>query len=368
MAPQTGPLVFIGLPQFAAVRQAVATINTSGGVLGHAVTVEVGTDAGTQAQVLKATRHLVAQHPDAVIGAPGTAVTAFDQLLQSSGIAQCAPASTAPVTVVRPMGALSARTVPPNDAVAPVLAAQATATGAKVVAILARNDAYGHSMADAVAGQVTAHGGTVAVTSYYNPAAPAGAPAVAQVAAAKPSAVVLISFNEGGSIVNSLLQAGVKPAAIVGSPGTYLASFNTLVDPQNHNLIDGMTAVGIGGSAAFDQALGTSTGGEVSYGAQSFDCAIIIALAAVQAKSPAPAGLAKHMAEVTNGQNVCTTFARCLALLKQGKSIAYQGPSGPIKLNSNNDPTSGRVIVGQFIQGILTQTGATDVPVNSPGH
>jgi branched-chain amino acid transport system substrate-binding protein len=245
------------------------------------------------------------------------------------------------------------------------MATEAAGKGAKSVGIIARNDAYGRSLAQAVASALHGKGVSVARTGFYVPTSVATSPAVAQVVAAKPGAFVVIGFAEGASIVHSLLQAGVHPDAIVGSPGMYIGSLGSIIKPFDAQIADGLTVVGVGGGEAFDERLASKTNGLVAYGAQSYDCAMIVALAAIQAKSIAPHSIAQHLVSVTTGANACSTFAQCGALLAKGKSISYEGPSGPIKLNRHGNPTSGRIIVGQIVSGSLLQASHSDVPVRS---
>jgi branched-chain amino acid transport system substrate-binding protein len=365
VAPQTGPLVFTGLPQFAGVRLASQDINASGGVLGHPIKVVLGTDSSRASGVLATARTLIRSHSDAIIGSPGSSISAFDALVASQDLPQCAAASTAPVATVRPMSRLSVRTMPPNNTVASVLASEAASKGAKSVGIIARDDEYGHSLANAVNSALSAKGIKVTQTGFYVPAMVASTPAVAQVTASKADAVVVLSFGEGALIVRSLMQAGVRPNTILGSPGMYLPSLNSIASPTDPRAADGLTTIGIGGDGAFDQRLAQVTGGLLSYGAQSYDCAMLVALAAIQAKSVDPGRVAEHLASVTTGSHACTTFVQCKSLLMQGKSIEYDGPSGPIKLNSHGDPTSGRFIVGQFMAGTLFQVAESDVPTHS---
>lgn len=76
-----------------------------------------------------------------------------------------------------------------------------------------------------------------------------------------------------------------------------------------------------------------------SYGPESYDAAVVIALATLSAASDG-IGLAKQINLVTRGGTKCTAFKACADLLKAGtKDIDYDGASGPMEFSGNGEPT-----------------------------
>jgi ABC-type branched-subunit amino acid transport system substrate-binding protein len=99
-----------------------------------------------------------------------------------------------------------------------------------------------------------------------------------------------------------------------------------------------------------------------SYGPESYDATILIALAAQQAKSDAGRDIAAAMQSVSSGGTKCTTFADCNDLIKQGEDIDYDGQSGPIEFDGFGDPTSAYI-------GIYQYDAQNTVPgLNAPGQ
>ena len=49
------------------------------------------------------------------------------------------------------------------------------------------------------------------------------------------------------------------------------------------------------------------------------------------------------MQDVGSGGEKCTSFKDCLALLKDGKDIDYDGVSGPVEFNEKGDPSEAEV-------------------------
>jgi hypothetical protein len=49
--------------------------------------------------------------------------------------------------------------------------------------------------------------------------------------------------------------------------------------------------------------------------------------------------------------------------MRQGKTIAYVGHAGPLRLNSHNEPTSAREILGYYNNDYLGQAQYQDYPI-----
>jgi ABC-type branched-subunit amino acid transport system substrate-binding protein len=66
---------------------------------------------------------------------------------------------------------------------------------------------------------------------------------------------------------------------------------------------------------------------DFNYGGESYDAAIIVALAAESARSTEPAAIAKQLPGVTASGTVCETVSACMDMIHAGKDIAYRGVS-----------------------------------------
>ena len=70
----------------------------------------------------------------------------------------------------------------------------------------------------------------------------------------------------------------------------------------------------------------------------AYDAVISLALADDYAKTTNGTTVARDMAKVTNPPGTaCFTYASCLALLKAGKKINYEGASGSLDYNKYNN-------------------------------
>jgi branched-chain amino acid transport system substrate-binding protein len=184
-----------------------------------------------------------------------------------------------------------------------------------------------------------------------------------QVVSSDPQAVVELSYGEGAALTHALLGQGLHASMLVGGPSLFSPQFPTEVG-LGVTGVDGMHVVVPGGDDTFNKNIMLITGNELAPAGQAYDCAVIIALAAEQAHSTDPALFASHVTEVTTGSNECGTYALCRNLIKQGKSIAYVGKAGPLRLGAGGEPTSGREAIAVFQQGVPTLVGGEhDYPV-----
>ncbi len=84
-----------------------------------------------------------------------------------------------------------------------------------------------------------------------------------------------------------------------------------------------------------------------AYGPESYDSAIIIALAA-QVAGDDGAAAAGEIVNVTKDGEKCSSYADCLALVEAGTDIDYEGVSGPTDMSGNGEPIIGSYAVQVF--------------------
>ena len=87
---------------------------------------------------------------------------------------------------------------------------------------------------------------------------------------------------------------------------------------------------------------------DFTYGPESYDATVTVALAALAAKNDSGKAIGQKMSEVSSGGEKCTTFKDCAAALKAGKDIDYDGVSGPIDLNSTGSPSAATIGIFQY--------------------
>jgi ABC-type branched-subunit amino acid transport system substrate-binding protein len=343
--PETGDSSFLWPATSGAVALAVQEINDAGGVLDEPVELFEGDsgDTGTTIAVTTADQHLQ-QGVDAVVGTAASEVTlTIIDKLTGAGVLQISPADTAIELIDYPDRGLYFRTAPPDQFQGAVLAEVAGGDMITRPAVMARQDAYGTSLANAFETSFTAADGTLALPQVlYDPAAESFEEQVAQIKAANPDAVVLIGFRESLRILQELIKQGIGPENVQ----LYLVDgnlSNSLFEAVPEGLMEGAkgTLPGAEPTEEFRQKLLAEEEGIVdfSYGAESYDAVNLVALAAVAAGSDCGTDIAAKMQEVAAVGQQCSTFAECKDLLAAGTDIDYVGQSGPIELGDNGDPT-----------------------------
>ncbi len=111
---------------------------------------------------------------------------------------------------------------------------------------------------------------------------------------------------------------------------------------------------------------------DYSYGPESYDSIVIIALAATAAGDDGSAH-ASEIVNVTKGGEKCTTYADCVALLAAGTDIDYDGASGATDMSGNGEPLIGSYSILSYgpdnrIDESLTEFRTAEASRGIPGH
>ncbi|MGW2143951.1 ABC transporter substrate-binding protein [Nonomuraea bangladeshensis] len=351
--PQTGSLAFLGPPEFAAVDLAVKEINEAGGVLGKPVKA-IHTDSGdtTTNIASQSVDKLLGQKADAIIGAASSSVSeSIIDKITGAGVVQFSPANTSDkFTTVNDNG-LYFRTAPPDKLQGRVLGDLVVADGNDTVGILAMQDSYGSGLADQIAKTAEEGGATVVERVDYDPKAAEFSADVTKIKAKNPKAIVLIGFEETSKVIQELVKQGLtadkhKWYMVDGN----MSNTNYLKMPKG--TLKGVKGTIPGAEApdAFRERLLTVDKEleDYTYAAESYDAAVLIALAAEAAKDDSGASIAAKLAEVSKVGEKCKSFKECADLLKAGKDIDYEGLSGPIEFDDNGDPAVATIGVYQY--------------------
>jgi ABC-type branched-subunit amino acid transport system substrate-binding protein len=357
LLPQTGDLAFLGPPEFAGVKKAVDEINAAGGVNGAQVTEIIGDSGDTTTDIASQTvDSQLSQGVSAIIGAAssGVSLTVIDKIT-SNGVLQMSPANTSPALTTYPDNGLYWRTAPSDALQGAVIANNAINSGLDKMAVIARQDPYGEGLEDAFAANFTDAGGTVTSKLLYDPAAASFEAEVAEIKAGDPQGVVVIGFDESVKLLQEMIKQGVGPQDVK----IYLVDGNLSADAYKDfpagtmKGVRGTIPVGTADLSAFNDELKKidPTLKDFTYGAQAYDAATLIALAAEAAKCADGTAIAAQLpmvANTDNGGEKCTTFADCMALLQAGKSIDFDGVTGPLDFNQYGDPKQGTISVNEY--------------------
>ena len=337
--PETGSLAFLGVPIIEAARLAVEDVNAQGGE----VTLSLADSATNPATGLEGARRLLGEGAHVIVGAAASAVSqAFIQTLFDEQVPQCSPSNTSPVFTNQENAAYYIRTIPPDTAMAPVIADVVVAGGSTRIAIIGRADAWGNALESLLVGEFEKLGANT-FSVLYDPETASYSAEVSQVVNYDPDIVINLGFSSDGSeTVRQLIESGIGPERQFAATGLYSPTLWESVDASNPAVLDGMRGISqtAKGNVAFKERLTERAGDYLAYGAEAYDCVILMALAARIVGDPSDGeAMMAAIAGLTHDGEGCTTYGECAALIDEGKDIDYSGVSGPINFSEEGDPT-----------------------------
>ncbi|WP_019137265.1 ABC transporter substrate-binding protein [Cellulomonas massiliensis] len=359
LLPVTGSLAQLGPPEIAGVDLAVKEINDAGGLFGADVKVTHtdSSDAQNASVSTASAQSLISAGVSAIIGAASSSVTlnVIDDIT-GAGIVQVSPANTA--TDLSGYSDFYFRTAPPDTVQGDVLGNLVVSDGASNVGILVFNDSYGTSLRDVVAGVVEGAGGSIvygAKGQEFDPAETNFATIVGDAIAKKPDAIVVLAFTDQTPAIVRELAAQKWDMSKTYFVDGNLQNFGTEGDtgfPEG-TLTDAQgTLPGAYPSEEFQQRmLGVDPDlKDYSYGPESYDATMLVALAALKGGASDGATIQKNMAAVSgaNGGTECTGWEECSKLVADGKDIDYTSASGVGPFNEKNDPSSAFIGIYKF--------------------
>jgi branched-chain amino acid transport system substrate-binding protein len=351
LLPQTGSLAFLGPPEFAGVDLAVQDINEAGGVGGSEVTVSHTDSGDTSTDIAsQSTERLLSEDVAAIIGAASSSVsfTVLDQIVQNETI-MFSPANTSPDFTTYADDNLYFRTAPSDVLQGRVMGDLVLTDGYLDVGIMALQDPYGEGLAENVRLSIEGGGGTIVEEIIYDPNAASYTAEVTQMAAANPEAIVLIGFQETETILPELETQGIGPQEVP----VYFVDGNL---SNSYEFPEGFLAGNKGtlpGAETTEEFQGRLLEvdpdlEDFSYAPESYDAAILIALAAIQAQSVESRDIADNLVAVSRDGTKCTTFAECVELLNGGEDIDYDGASGPITFSDAGDVSEATIGIYEY--------------------
>ena len=351
--PQTGSLAFLGPPEEAGVALAIKDINEAN--KGIQVEVEWGDSGDTDNKAYETEiPRLLNAGVKAIIGAAssGTSLQFIDQVV-GAGVIQFSPANTSAALTTYDDKGLYFRTAPSDVLQGEVLGNLIAADGHEKIAMIVLNDSYGTGLAGFTTEAFEAAGGEVLAAPTYNTGDTNFSAQISEVLATSPDAIVLITFEEVKTIIPQLVSQ--FPADKLYFVDGNLANFSEDFEPGTLTGAKGtLPGLDIETIPAFLEGMNANwvaegnpdLGGVYSYGPESYDAVVLLALAALAAGSVEGVDMAAKLQEVSGGSGggtKCTSFAECADIINGGGVADYDGVSGPITFNEFGDPTEASI-------------------------
>lgn len=353
MMPLSGGLAVIVDSLVKAAEMAAEEVNAGGGDV-TLIGADTGTDPAIASQNVD---QLLAEGVPAIVGPAATSVTlSVIDKITGSDVVMCSPSNTGAALSVYDDGGYYFRTAPSDVLQGPALADLIADDGHANVAVIYRNDEYGSGFADVLTQGLEDSGISVVASVAYDPAGTTFDAEVAQVVESAPDAVVVVSFAEGAAVMQAMIEAGAGPAdiAIYGGDGFSQSVTPEAVDPDNPAVLAGVkgtepSAAPASGEATFpDRFAAFAPDVPTIFSAQTYDCLVVIALAAQQGGAADGPTIQANMNSVTEGGEKCTSYAECYELLAAGADIDYDGASGALDFTDVGEPGVGTYDVWLF--------------------
>jgi neutral amino acid transport system substrate-binding protein len=342
----TGGQAFLNGAQLAAAKLAIQEINAAGGHKGKPVELlpeKVSADTAAQA------RELVDAKADVVIGPTDSsrAPAAID-VLSKAKVALISPANTAWQLSNYKSGGYYFRTAAADVAQAAVLVKLAKDGGAKSIAVVHEEGAYGTEVSAALSAAAKSAGLDPVTVAGFKPGDSQKAAAAARDAA--PDAVVVVAREGAQGAIAELNNAGLSGKKLILADG----AFKQYGSDLGSKALDGAHGIvpGVFPSAHLQGELVAVDAGlkDMTYAAETYDAVNLAALAAAAADDDAGASVAAKLISVSGGAagggtqpagkpSVCRTYKDCLAAVKAGTAVDYDGESGPVRFDADGDVT-----------------------------
>ena len=369
--PLTGSMAYLGPANIATMKLAQKDINAAGGVLGKDIEITSAdtSDADHADQNTSSAQSVLAKNPSVVVGPPSSSVVknTYKQVT-SAKVPMISSGATS--TAFSGLSDYFFRTIPPDTVQGAVLGQIIAQDGVKNLAIAVFNDEYGTSLRDVVVKTVEDAGVNVVYgeKDTFDPTETNFSSIATAIKASNPDATLVIAFDQTKPLLKALASAGVdmhKLYFVDGNTSDYSSELDA-------GLLKGSkgTIPGVNPSDDFVKRLkptGVDLKNTTTYGAETYDGIILAALAAQKGGSADGKTIQANMAAVsgsTKGEK-CDSYKACVALLKDGKEIQYQGQTGIGAFNKNNDPSSANIGVYVFNKDnkpVFDHTQSGDVP------
>jgi ABC-type branched-subunit amino acid transport system substrate-binding protein len=369
----TGPAGEYGQAGAKAVEMAFKDFNDAGGVNGCKLVTDTR-DSQTQGNVAvdQATQLVNIKKVPVIIGGiiSPMSIPMLTSVTAPAGVVQVSPASSSPtLTELGRQGKTNGvffRTITSDALQGTAAAKYAIDQGLKKIAIVHVNNDFGVNMVREFSDAYKKLGGTITSVTPYNEKQSSYASEASAALAGDPEALYLVSYPvDGATVARAWISAG-GPQKFLLNDGMNSDDFIKAVGAQYLNDAYGTSSgtTETDSTKYFNSNFAAFSGGikpDAPAADRSYDAGAIVALATAKAGKGDAAAIKAAIPQVTdpNGTPIHAgkdEFAKALALIKDGKTIKYEGVIGPISFDQFGDIT-GPFRLWKIKDGVVTTTG-----------
>jgi neutral amino acid transport system substrate-binding protein len=341
----TGRLASLGQAMLQGSQVAKAVINKAGGVNGHQINLVQGDTGCDVADGVTAVTQMLTKHVSGVIGPETQEINGVEPILDAQHIVdEFQGGDTARDHQTDP---LFFRDSPSDSQLGVAMALYGKMKGYKKAALLFYTDPAAQTFIKPITAAWKKFGNTVLTTVNVTPDQTSYLSQVRQVLATHPQVIFTQEDPPTAAVLfREFKQLGGQNIPWIGTDVTSGSDFLKAIGYQTAHLhLTSVFGTSVSGQAgnAFLNEFNTLFPSQKSVGPlananYAYDAVISLALADDYAKTTGGSTVAKDMSKVTNPPGMsCFTYATCLALLKAGKKINYEGASGSLDYNQFNN-------------------------------
>lgn len=328
----------------------VYEVNHNGGVLGHQLRTISADDAGDSVDALPALRKLLLQDPKAILGPFSPTIEAVINNFGPNHVVDFMVGGTTQLDNMNHPYVF--RTTASDSTQAVAMAYYAAKKGYTKAALIFDNSANAQGFVAPLTKAFQKLGGTVTANLTIVPAQSSYRSELIKAFAGHPQ-VVFASFDTqtASTLWSNAGQLGYLNTPWVGddlfSGAVYAKAFGPTADT---NLVSALGAAPAGPSYTHfvqDYSAVFHTDKPLPTTYNFYDAVVIGALAMTEANSTEPKVWVTHIADVASPPGTtCTDYATCVALLKGGKKINFEGAGGADDFNAHHNVFNGYSMVG----------------------
>jgi branched-chain amino acid transport system substrate-binding protein len=346
IAPLTGGNSFDGPPTAKVMKGLVDEINAAGGVNGRKLEIFIEDDQSSPEAAVRAVRNLIDVRKVIAICCSGSsAVTmAIAPLCWESKVMLTTVSGADAITQLPHQGYIL-RTQPNTTFQAQRVSAYLLEAGAKRVAFMSAPTPFAKTIYDAMVG-ILKPKGVESMSLIYDDKKPSFRSEVDEVLRFKPDAISFAGYLPDTIVLLKDLFRANYPGMKVAFGFAFNQSIVDGVPPEASEGIIAISPSAVIGSKAFARvAVLTGMAVPTPYAAQIYDHINILALTIAASKAE-PTGVMIHdtVRNITQGSNgvKVDNYAEGAKLLAEGKTLDYDGASGPCNFSPTGDITDVR--------------------------
>jgi ABC-type branched-subunit amino acid transport system substrate-binding protein len=341
----TGRLASLGEAMIQGAKVAQTEINAAGGVLGRQLSLVQGDTGCDVADGVTATNQMLTHHVDGVIGPETQEINGVEPILDANHIVD--EFQGGDTARDHQSDQLFFRDSPSDSQLGVAMALYGHVKGYTKAVMLFYSDPAAQTFLKPVSTTFTKLGGTILSTVIVTPDQTSYLSQVRQVIAAHPQVIFTQEDPPTAAVLfREFAQLGAANIPWIGTDVTSGSDYLKAIGYQTANQhLTSIYGTSVTGAAATDFTNGFNKlypsqvqAGPLANANYAYDAVISLALADDYAKTADGTTVAKDMTQVTNPPGTaCYTYASCLALIKAGTKINFDGASGDLDYNQYNN-------------------------------